>query len=56
MAEHLPRVEITAMGTIHELADTTTCDALGRPLSADDTVMWASSIACGRCHYCQDLR
>ncbi|MER6350757.1 zinc-binding dehydrogenase [Streptomyces sp. NPDC001634] len=44
------------LGTVHELGEGTTHDVNGRPLAPGDTVMWASSIACGRCHACQELR
>ncbi|MFI1191237.1 zinc-binding dehydrogenase [Streptomyces californicus] len=44
------------LGTVHRLGEGTTGDALGRPLAAGDTVMWASSIACGTCHACRMLR
>jgi D-arabinose 1-dehydrogenase-like Zn-dependent alcohol dehydrogenase len=31
-------------------------DALGQPLHVGDRVTWASSIPCGRCHYCEHER
>jgi threonine dehydrogenase-like Zn-dependent dehydrogenase len=44
------------LGVVHELGKGTTHDVNGRPLWVGDPVMWASSIACGRCHPCQQLR
>ncbi|MEU6575115.1 zinc-binding dehydrogenase [Streptomyces sp. NPDC046805] len=44
------------LGVVHELGEGTTHDVNGRPLAPGDTVMWASSIACGRCHACRELR
>jgi threonine dehydrogenase-like Zn-dependent dehydrogenase len=44
------------LGTVYDLGPGTSHDANGRPLAAGDTVMWASSIACGACHACMALR
>lgn len=44
------------LGTVYELGGGTTHDANGAPLAPGDTVMWASSISCGRCHACAVLR
>ncbi len=44
------------LGTVDELGDPDTRDAEGRPLAVGDTVMWASSIACGSCFGCRQLR
>jgi threonine dehydrogenase-like Zn-dependent dehydrogenase len=44
------------LGTVHELGEGTVHDANGYPLAAGDTVTWASSISCGRCHACQISR
>ncbi|MEU3994114.1 zinc-binding dehydrogenase [Streptomyces platensis] len=44
------------LGTVRELADGVTHDANGAPLRPGDTVMWASSIACGRCVPCAQHR
>ncbi|WP_329569001.1 zinc-binding dehydrogenase [Kitasatospora sp. NBC_01266] len=44
------------LGTVHELGPGTTQDSDGAPLAVGDTVMWASSIACGECHSCRTLR
>lgn len=44
------------LGTVHELGDGLAADAEGAPLAVGDTVMWASSIACGRCDACQRFR
>lgn len=41
------------LGTVHELGAGTERDAHGSPLAVGDDVMWASSIACGRCVFCQ---
>jgi threonine dehydrogenase-like Zn-dependent dehydrogenase len=41
------------LGTVHELGPDTTHDANGHRLGVGDTVMWASSISCGRCHACR---
>ncbi len=41
------------LGTIYELGAGTTRDALGEPIRQGDTVMWASSIACGTCIPCR---
>jgi threonine dehydrogenase-like Zn-dependent dehydrogenase len=41
------------LGTVHELGAGTTRDALGEPMQPGDTVMWASSIACGTCPPCR---
>ncbi|MEU1296558.1 zinc-binding dehydrogenase [Streptomyces sp. NPDC005840] len=40
------------LGTVHELADGVRHDSQGTPLAVGDTVMWASSIACGTCVPC----
>lgn len=44
------------LGTVHELGADTSHDANGHRLDVGDTVMWASSISCGRCHACQMWR
>ncbi|MFD0855610.1 alcohol dehydrogenase catalytic domain-containing protein, partial [Actinomadura adrarensis] len=44
------------LGTVESLGEGTTRDSGGEPLCEGDTVMWASSIACGRCHACHELR
>ncbi|MBK0373080.1 zinc-binding dehydrogenase [Streptomyces sp. RB110-1] len=44
------------LGTVHRLGEGTTTDTVGHPLAVGDTVMWASSIACGSCHACRTLR
>ncbi|MBX7464466.1 zinc-binding dehydrogenase [Streptomyces sp. MAG02] len=41
------------LGVIEELGAGTHRDATGAPLAAGDTVMWASSIACGVCPPCR---
>lgn len=41
------------MGTVHELGAGTAHDAEGHRLDVGDTVMWASSISCGRCQACR---
>ncbi len=38
------------------LGEGTARDSNGDPLHEGDTVMWASSISCGRCHACHELR
>lgn len=40
------------LGIVHELGAGTTRDTSGAPLRVGDTVMWASSIACGSCVPC----
>ncbi|MFF5265461.1 zinc-binding dehydrogenase [Actinomadura viridis] len=40
------------LGVVRRLGAGVAHDALGEPLSEGDTVMWASSIACGRCRAC----
>ncbi|MFE1288824.1 zinc-binding dehydrogenase [Streptomyces sp. NPDC058751] len=44
------------LGTVHEAGAGAGQDAEGRPLSVGDTVMWASSIACGACVPCRQYR
>jgi threonine dehydrogenase-like Zn-dependent dehydrogenase len=44
------------LGTVHALGGGAGPDANGQPLAVGDVVMWASSIACGRCFACQELR
>jgi threonine dehydrogenase-like Zn-dependent dehydrogenase len=44
------------LGTVDALGDGFETDDNGDPIEVGDTVMWASSIACGRCHACQKLR
>jgi len=44
------------LGTVDALGEGTESDVNGDPLETGDTVMWASSIACGRCHACQKVR
>ncbi|MFF1561643.1 zinc-binding dehydrogenase [Streptomyces sp. NPDC058279] len=41
------------LGTVHELGARAGYDVHGAPLKAGDTVMWASSIACGECVPCR---
>jgi threonine dehydrogenase-like Zn-dependent dehydrogenase len=41
------------LGTVHELGPGADRDVHGVPLSVGDPVMWASSIACGRCVPCR---
>jgi threonine dehydrogenase-like Zn-dependent dehydrogenase len=41
------------LGTVQELGPGVTRDATGASLRAGDTVMWASSIACGQCIPCR---
>ncbi|GAO08988.1 putative zinc-containing alcohol dehydrogenase [Streptomyces lydicamycinicus] len=41
------------LGVIRELGDGHHQDATGAPLAAGDTVMWASSLACGVCPPCR---
>ncbi|MEU6173301.1 zinc-binding dehydrogenase [Streptantibioticus parmotrematis] len=43
-------------GTVRELGAGTVRDALGAELAPGDTVMWASSIACGTCPPCRQHR
>jgi threonine dehydrogenase-like Zn-dependent dehydrogenase len=40
------------LGVVHELGDGVRRDAAGAELRPGDVVMWASSIACGRCVAC----
>jgi threonine dehydrogenase-like Zn-dependent dehydrogenase len=44
------------LGAVVELGDGTDTDANGDPLQRGDRVMWASSIACGRCVPCRQHR
>ncbi|MEU8925302.1 zinc-binding dehydrogenase [Kitasatospora sp. NPDC048545] len=44
------------LGRVHALGPGAAADAEGRPLSEGDTVMWASSIACGLCVPCRQYR
>jgi threonine dehydrogenase-like Zn-dependent dehydrogenase len=44
------------LGTVYELGAASAYDVNGVPLAPGDTVMWASSISCGRCHACAVLR
>jgi threonine dehydrogenase-like Zn-dependent dehydrogenase len=44
------------LGVVHELGEGMTHDANGAPLRTGDAVMWASSIACGRCIPCRIYR
>ncbi|WP_420093239.1 zinc-binding dehydrogenase [Mycolicibacterium agri] len=44
-----------AVGVVRELGDGVDADATGDRLRAGDHVVWASSIPCGRCHYCVAL-
>lgn len=44
------------LGTVHETGPGCGQDAEGRPLREGDTVMWASSIACGVCVPCRQYR
>jgi threonine dehydrogenase-like Zn-dependent dehydrogenase len=44
------------LGTVTELGDGADTDANGDPLRQGDRVMWASSIACGRCVPCRQHR
>ncbi|MEW2514099.1 zinc-binding dehydrogenase [Streptomyces sp. NPDC046870] len=41
------------LGTVHELGARAGTDVHGTPLRPGDTVMWASSIACGSCVPCR---
>lgn len=41
-----------AVGRVLSLGDGLERDVLDRPLGPGDLVTWASSIACGRCHWC----
>src|SRR5262249_19167494 len=41
------------LGVVHDLGRGMDRDANGAPLQVGDTVMWASSIACGRCVPCR---
>jgi len=41
------------LGTVEELGAGTPIDATGAPLAMGETVMWASSIACGTCVPCR---
>src|SRR6266542_2860251 len=44
------------LGTVDALGEGTERDINGDPIEVGDAVMWASSIACDRCHACQKLR
>lgn len=44
------------LGVIHDTASTSQRDANGATLAVGDTVMWASSIACGQCVPCRMYR
>ncbi|WP_432185251.1 zinc-binding dehydrogenase [Streptomyces tendae] len=44
------------LGTVHETGSGVGQDAEGTPLGVGDTVMWASSIACGVCVPCRQYR
>lgn len=44
------------LGTVRALGEGVAHDAEGTPLVVGDTVMWASSIACGRCVPCRQHR
>jgi threonine dehydrogenase-like Zn-dependent dehydrogenase len=44
------------LGVVHSTAPGADEDALGADLRPGDRVMWASSIACGRCVPCRQLR
>jgi threonine dehydrogenase-like Zn-dependent dehydrogenase len=44
------------LGLVRELGPGADVDAHGRPLAVGDEVMWASSMACGRCVPCQQYR
>lgn len=44
------------LGVIDRIGAGAEADALGRPLAPGDAVMWASSIACGRCAPCRQHR
>ncbi|MFE9045012.1 zinc-binding dehydrogenase [Streptomyces sp. NPDC012421] len=44
------------LGTVHATGTGAGHDAEGRPLGVGDTVMWASSIACGVCVPCRQYR
>ncbi|MFD7845082.1 zinc-binding dehydrogenase [Nocardia sp. NPDC059764] len=43
-------------GRIQELGPDAVADSNGLPLAAGDLVMWASSVSCGSCTACRDLR
>jgi threonine dehydrogenase-like Zn-dependent dehydrogenase len=44
------------LGAVDRIGSGAGTDALGRPLAPGDAVMWASSIACGRCVPCRQHR
>lgn len=44
------------LGAVHELGTELDRDSHGVPLRPGDVVMWASSIACGRCAPCRQYR
>lgn len=44
------------LGVVHEIGAGAGQDSRGAPLAVGDLVMWASSIACGRCESCLTLR
>jgi threonine dehydrogenase-like Zn-dependent dehydrogenase len=44
------------LGVVHEIGPGAEADAQGTPLRVGDHVMWASSIACGRCVPCRQYR
>jgi threonine dehydrogenase-like Zn-dependent dehydrogenase len=44
------------LGVVHALGEGVSTDANGDPLRVGDTVMWASSISCGRCTACRQHR
>src|SRR5689334_16684630 len=41
------------LGTVADVGPGADADATGSPLAVGDPVMWASSIACGRCVPCR---
>lgn len=45
-----------AVGTVRQLGEGVTSDALGTPLRRGDHVSWASNIPCGSCYYCSQER
>jgi threonine dehydrogenase-like Zn-dependent dehydrogenase len=45
-----------AVGTVAALGEGVEVDALGARLEVGDRVMWASSIACGTCYFCRQIR
>jgi threonine dehydrogenase-like Zn-dependent dehydrogenase len=44
------------VGEVVAVGDGEALDAFGGPLAPGDRIAWGSSIACGRCFYCRDVR